>query len=428
VAAITVLGTGLLAGLAPAVQGTGIDLAASMREGGLQTGTRRTRLRSAFVVAQVAMSVVLLAVAGLFVRALQRAVAVDPGFVASGVARATVNLGPHGYDEERARTFFAQLQERLRARSEIAAASLAIAAPLSGNQEWSDATRADRPSEKGVEVQWSAADVGFVELLRTPLLAGRTFSTADGRSASRVTVINETLARRLWPGEPPARVVGRDLLGRNDRWTVVGVIANGKYMTLQEEQKAFAYLPFAQWFRWSAFLHLRVRGTPEGAMRAAREELAKLDANVALERPTLLTTEVDKYLLGQRIGATLIGAFGLVGLLLAAAGLYGVLAFGVAQRLREFGVRMALGAQSTDIVRLVLRHGLLLVALGLALGLGAAFVAGRLIASFLFGLNPADPIALAAVPLILVAVALLASVVPARRAAAADPMVSLRAE
>jgi ABC-type antimicrobial peptide transport system permease subunit len=261
-----------------------------------------------------------------------------------------------------------------------------------------------------------------------PLLAGRTFTAADDSAAPRVTVINETLARRLWPGVGPQQVLGRELESRDTRMTVVGVMGNGKYTLLQEPERAYAYIPFAQAFRTSVVLYVRGRSTPEATLHAAREELAKVNPNIALERPQVLADAIGSYVAPQRIGAFLIGVFGLVGLTLATAGLYGVLAFGVAQRLREFGVRLALGAQATDVVRLVVRHGVVLVASGVAIGLVVALVAGRLVASFLFGLNPADPLTLVAVPLILLAVALLASVVPARRAAAADPMASLRAE
>jgi predicted lysophospholipase L1 biosynthesis ABC-type transport system permease subunit len=223
-------------------------------------------------------------------------------------------------------------------------------------------------------------------------------------------------------------VLGRELESDGQRMRVVGVIRNGKYFVLHESETAYAYVPFAQAFRLSAYLHVRARGTPEAALRAAREELARLDRNVALERPSMVEVDMKRYMLPQQMGAYLVGLFGLVGLVLAATGLYGVLAYGVTQRLREFGVRMALGAQASDVVRLVVRNGLMLVAGGIALGLAGAFGAGRLVASFLFGVRPADPITLVSVPLILLAVALLASVVPARRAAAADPMTSLRAE
>jgi predicted permease len=428
VAAATVLGTALVAGLLPALQATRMDLASAMKEGGLQAGVRRTRLRGAFVVAQVALSVVLLAVAGLFVRSLQRTAAVDPGLRATGVAYVRLSLAPHGYDEARARVLFARLDAGLRARPEIAAAAFAANAPLSGSTSTSDATRPDRPGGDTADVQWSVADVGLVELLGVPLLAGRTFTAADRADTPPVVVVNETLARRLWPDVGLREVLGRQITRDGVDRTVVGVIGNGKYTQLQEDARSFGYVPFAQDFRINPMLYLRARGTTDAALAALREELAALDPNVALERPTRLTADIGRYLVPQRVGALLVGAFGVVALVLVLTGVYGVLAYGVAQRLREFGVRVALGARTVDVVRLVVRNGLVLVGTGVVLGLAGALVAGRLIASFLFGLSPADPLTLAAVPLLLVVVTLAASAVPARRAAAADPMTSLRAE
>jgi predicted permease len=429
VAAATVLGTALLAGLAPALQSTAMNLAAAMKEGGLQSGTRRTRLRSAFVVAQVALSVVLLTVAGLFVRSLQRTLAMDPGFDAANVAHVSVDLGTHGYDRERARDLYARLGDALRAHPSIAAASFANFAPLTGNVQTWHARRTDRPADEPTMTNWSLADAGFVELLRTRLLAGRTFTRDDGPNAQRAVVINEALARRLWPGERPTRAVGREIEILDERATVVGVLATGRYGTLhEEEERPFAYLAFAQHPRSFAQLYVRARGGMVAALRAVREELATLDPNVAVETPTLLTTDIDRYLLPQRVSASLVGMFGVAGLALAMAGLYGVLAFGVAQRLGEFGVRMALGARAADLTRLVVRNGLVLAAVGIAIGVVAAVAAGQMVRTFLFGLSPADPLTLVTVPLLLVAVALLASLIPARRAATADPMTSLRAE
>jgi predicted permease len=428
VATAIMLGTGLLSGLAPALYATRVDLAAAMQEGGLRGGTHRTRLRSMFVVAQVALSVVLLAVAGLFVRSLERTLSIDPGFAAAGVVHAGVNLEPHGYDEERAHALFTQTLDRLRARPDVAMAALATNAPLSGHYSNSLARRPDRPDDQGIAVQWGTAGVGFIELLRTPRLAGRTFTRADGPGSSPVAVINETLAQRLWPGESSRQVIGHELRSLGRRMTVVGVIGNGKYTRMQEEATDFGYISLAQNFSLSPMLYVRARGTTAAAFRAMREELARLAPNVALDRPSLLTDDIGRDLVPQRIGALLVGTFGLVGLLLATTGLYGVLAFGVAQRQREFGVRIALGARIGHVVHLVVRQGLLLVGIGIALGLIGAFVAARLVSAFLYHVSPADPLTLVAVPLVLLAAALLASIIPARRAAAADPMASLRAE
>jgi predicted permease len=426
-AAVAMLGACLIAGLVPALQATGVDLAVAMKEGGTRGGTRRARTRSAFVIAQVAMSVVLLAGAGLFVRALQRALAVDPGFEASNVITTGVNLSSQTYDRERAMTLLARLTERLRARSEIAGASLAYAAPLSGSTQRWGARRVDQTDDSEVEARWGVADVGFLEVLRVPMLAGRTFAAADAGGAPNATVINQTLANRLWPGERLANVLGRELTIARTRASVVGVMANGKYGSLNEGPTAYAYLALAQ-RPASPALYVRTRGDVAAGLNAIRAELAELDPNAALSRPRRVLDDVQRSLLPQRLGALVVGIFGVVGLVLAVTGLYGVLAYGVTQRLREFGVRMALGAQPGDVVGLVVRQGLRLVAVGVVVGMAGALVAGRVLASFLFGVSPGDPITAAAVPIVLAVAALVACVVPARRAVAADPMAALRAE
>jgi ABC-type antimicrobial peptide transport system permease subunit len=199
-------------------------------------------------------------------------------------------------------------------------------------------------------------------------------------------------------------------------------------MFLQESPRAFGYTPIAQRFGKWVFLYVRGRSDAGTALRVTREELAKLDPNVALARPSTLRAEVDRYLIPQRLAAVLIGVFGLLGVLLAMTGLYGVLAFGVTQRLREFGIRLALGARAGDILTLVLRHGFALVAIGVVIGLGAAFAVGQVVSRFLFGMSPVDPITYVGVVALVIGVSLVASLAPARRGASADPMTSLRSE
>jgi ABC-type antimicrobial peptide transport system permease subunit len=209
---------------------------------------------------------------------------------------------------------------------------------------------------------------------------------------------------------------------------VVGIIGNGKYAELQEAPKGFGYVSSDERFGMSRLLYIRARTTTAAAQRAATEELAKLDPNVAFESPTLLAQDVEKFSRDQQLVARLITALGLIGVALAMTGLYAVLAFGVAQRMREFGVRLALGARGADITRLVLGRGLGLVGVGLAIGLASAVVAGRVVSRFLYHVGAVDAATLAAVPLLVILVAVGASLVPARRGAAADPMTSLRAE
>jgi len=276
--------------------------------------------------------------------------------------------------------------------------------------------------------QWAVADSGFIELLETPLVAGRFFTGQDRRASMPVAIINLKLAKDMWPNDPPPTILGRRIRALDREVEVVGIIGNGKYASLQEPPTGFGYVPSEPQFGMSTLLYIRARTTTAAAQRAATEEVAKLDPNVAFERPRPLADDVRRFLQQPQLGARLIAAFGLVGVVLAMTGLYAVLAFGVAQRMREFGVRLALGASRADIIRLVLRHGLVLVAVGLVIGLAGAIGAGRVVSRFLYGIGAVDPATLAAVPLLVVLVAVGASLAPARRGAAADPMTSLRAE
>ena len=424
---LIVLGTALVAGIVPAFQATAVDLASALKASGAQSSAGRSRMRSTFVVAQIASSVVLLATAGLFIRSLQRSLNIDPGFRAEGVITASVSVSVHGYDRAAAEQLYHQLVTNLRGRPEIAAASMANAAPLSSATYTESVKRVGHPDDR-FRSQWAVADSGFIELLETPLIAGRFFTGEDRRASAPVAIINLTLARNMWPNDPPPAILGRRILALDREVEVVGIIGNGKYSSLREPPTGFGYVPYEPRFGMSTLLYIRARSTTASAMRAATEELAKLDPNIALDHPRLLTQDVDKFLLQQQLGARLIAAFGLVGVALAMTGLYAVLAFGVAQRMREFGVRLALGARGADIIRLVLRHGLALVAIGLVIGLAGAIGAGRVVSRFLYDIGAFDPATLIAVPVLLVLVAVGACLVPARRGAAADPMTSLRAE
>lgn len=425
---VIVLGTAMLAGIVPALHATAVDLASALKAGGAQTGERRSRLRSTFVVAQIASSVVLLSTAGLFLRSLQRSLNIDPGFRAEGVITGSVNLGVHGYDRDAADRFYGQLLSNLRARPEIAAAATANAAPLSSQTNNEDTKIVGHPEAKSFNAQWAVADSGFIELLETPLVAGRFFTSQDRRESAPAAIINLKLAQRLWPNDPPPSIIGRRIVRLEREVEVVGIIGNGKYSSLQESPRSFGYVSYDDRYGMSRLLYIRARTTTAAAQRAATEELAKLDPNVALESPKLLAEDVEKFLGQQRVGARLIAAFGLVGVVLAMTGLYAVLAFGVAQRMREFGVRLALGAHGADVMRLVLRHGLGLVGVGLVIGLTGAMGAGRVVSRFLYGIGAVDPTTLVAVLILVVLVAVGASLVPARRGASADPMTSLRAE
>jgi predicted permease len=418
--------TGVLCGLVPALAASRPVLVPALKDG---AGTgRRTRLRGAFVVGQLAMSLLLLVTAGLFARALQGALSIDPGFRPRGVAVGEVRLRPHGYDEARGAELYRQLLERLRARPGVRAATLASVLPLSGNFDATQVWAAGGPSDPAARVRTGFAVVegGYFGALSVPLRAGRVFGDEDRSGAPLVAVVNETLARRLWPGE---NAVGKRLDGgRDGEVEVVGVVADGKYQSLRDAPEPYMYLPFGQSYQGTMTVVVRHDGPAAPVLAAMHAELRALDASVPLARALPMEVVVGESLTPQRMAAAMVGAFGTVGLLLAAVGVYGVLAYQVSQRTREIGVRMALGAGRASVLRLVLRQGMGLAVVGIGIGLALALAASRALAGMLYGLSATDPATFVAVPLLVCAAAFLASWLPARRATRVDPLVALRAE
>lgn len=429
-ALLVTLATGVGFALMPALRASIPELVPALREAQGGPTRRRTRLRSGFVVAQLTMSLVLLVAAGLFVRTLQHALTVDPGFEPNGVVVAGLDLDSRGYDEARGRVFYRQLVERVAALPGIESVGLAIYPPLSGNVLAEDVERANPPAGAGaaiVETQYGAVDVGYFETLRIPILAGRAFIAGDREGAPGVAIVNETLARRFWPGES---AVGKRIAYEGRPLQVVGIARDGIYEDLAESTvPPYLYVPMEQWpGSYYRTLHARVEGDPGAALAAIRREVGALDPDIALVRASYLPSLIASFLLPQRFAAVLIGTFGLIGLELAAVGLYGLLAYDVAQRTPEFGLRMALGAQAGDVLRLVLWHGLAIVLGGLALGAAAAAVLTRFLSGFVFGVSPLDPVTFIGVALLLTGAALLASYLPARRATKVDPITALRYE
>jgi predicted permease len=416
-------GAGLLFGLLPALQASRPALALALKDGAGGV-SRRLRGRGIFVGAQLAMSVLLLVVGGLLVRTLQHATKVEPGFAVDGVIVASTTLAAGAYDMAGAQLFFASLLDRVRARPEVEAASLAQLVLLSGNST-RYAVRA-APGEPAVGAGHNVVEAAYFETMRIPLLAGRGITDADHDGAARAAVINETLAARLWPGADP---LGRRYLRGSDEYEVVGVARDGLYVSVGEEPEPFAFIAAAQHPARQRVLHVRLRpgAGAAAAIAGLRTELAALDPDVALDDAMPLTAMIDRMLLPQRYAALLIGLFGLLGLVLAGIGVYGVLAFHVAQRTRELGIRMALGAARGDVVRIVLGRTAVLAAAGIGMGLLLAAAVTRFLRGLLYGVSPLDPTTFIGVVLLLGAVALVASWLPARRAVRIAPTEALRA-
>lgn len=420
------LAAGLLAGLVPARQISRPELVVALKDGSAGAGSRN-RLRLMLVSGQLALSVLLLVATGLFLRTLQRGLEAPHGFEPEGVLALSLNLRLSGYDEMRGRAFYDRVLERVRALPGVESASLAGNIPLSGS--W-DQTRVrvtgfEPPEAAGFPVGFIVVSPGYFETLRMPLLAGRGFTPEERAGPLSPLVINETFARRFWPNESP---IGQRLRFSGRDAEIIGVVPAGRYRSFSEDPVLFAYVQFGQ-ASWPArWLHVRVRGEMAPLVAAIRGELRTLDPNVAPIQVTTVEDVLESSLFAQRLGAALVGSFGLVGLMLAAVGLFGVLSLGVVQRTREIGIRVALGARRGDVLGLVLRDAAKPLAAGILLGLLAALPATQLMRGLLHGVSPTDLVTFTGVPAVLALVALVAASVPARRALRIDPMTALRYE
>ena len=424
--------SGLLFGLAPALQASRPDLVPTLKgDITMPVGSRRFRpnLRKALVVVQVGLSLFALITAGLFVRSLQKAQSVNPGFNPENVVLMAFNLGREGYTEPQGRNFHRQVIDRIRAVPGVLNATVARDRPFGGGFQRSVFIEGQEapPGGRGVLVQTNNIATGFFETLGVPLLRGRDFVETDNQQAPKVMIINEAMAGRFWPDQNP---IGKrlKLFGDQDFREVVGLVADTKYNSLTEPRRAFMYIPLLQEYVPQINLHVRTSSDAKGLVAALRNEIQQIDPSLPVGNVQTLSERVENSLGGERSQATLLGSGGILALILAAVGLYGVMSYSVAQRTREIGIRMALGAGRGNVMGLVLKQGVALVSTGVLLGLGAAFWITRYLASLLFGVSAIDPITFAGTSALLIVVALVASYVPARRATKVDPIIALRYE
>jgi len=421
----------ILSGLAPALQSSRADLLPALKTEGLDSGKPRLRLRNLLVIGQVTMSLTLVIVAGLFLRALEHAAAVQPGFDERRVDVVQLDLSLGRYTSTTARPFVRELLERIRALPGVDSATLSVDLPLDGGRMGLGGIRVPGktpPRGEYFPADWNVVEPGVFRTLKLPLVRGRDFSDTDTATSPWVAIVNEAMATAIWPGEDP---IGKQMIVREqdaDRpVTVVGMTGNARLIWLTGAVEPYIYMPFAQ--RYIPRVSVLVRTTDDrSAVPDVRALLRNMNPNLPITESMRLAELTAIGLVPQRMAASVAGTLGIVGLLLCAIGIYGVTSYSVARRTREIGIRVALGADAASVVRLVLRQGLVLAAIGTAIGVIIAGAGSALLESLLYGVRGLDPVTFLGACALFAAVTLIASYVPARRATKVDPMVALRNE
>jgi predicted permease len=440
--------TGILCGLAPALQSTRPDLVSSLKNETAAARRSRFDLRRLLVVVQVATSLLLLIGAGLFVRSLGKLENLDPGFVRERLLLVSVNPQASGYKGQRLRDYYETLLARTRSWPEVRSASLANITPLAGSR-WNSDIRVEgyefKPMEKPY-VDFNSVSPRFFETMGIPIIAGRDFREEDNPAYTpdptpkpdpaekakgpRVIIVNESFAKKFFVNRPAigARMCRGEKFKMEEAYEIIGVVKDAKYFGVREATEPMAYV--AVWRDGSSTRQLLVRTTaePERIVGMVRREAAALDPSIPVLQTLTMAEQFDNNISQERMLTTLCGFFGGLALLLAAVGLYGVMAQSVARRVREIGIRMALGAQGAEVLWLVLREVTVMVGVGAIIGLPTALGLTRLVKSYLFGLTPQDPSSVAGSVAVLLGVTALAGFIPARRATRVDPMVALREE
>jgi predicted permease len=423
---------GLLAGLMPALRAASADLTSAMKGAtpAARAGRLRWSLRDTLVATQIAVTAVLVVTAGLLGRSLLAMQRTDVGFRSEGIALVSTDPAMVRYDDARSRQLYDRALERIRAVPGVQAAALASRAPLSLNFNIEQFHVPGIPSrdDRGFPIANARVSPEYFEALGIPVLEGRGFRESDTPESPRVIVVNEALARRFFPGES---AVGKRLNLRNasgPAFDIIGVVADHKVQTVTEAPQPYVHFPTTQQFNSYQVILARTRGDASHLLAAMRRELLALEPNLVFLDNQTMAAQVSMTMFPARATAWLVSCVGGLGLLLAAVGLYGVIAYAVTRRTREIGTRMALGAQKRQVVGLVMRHGFVVTAVGLLLGLALAAIAVRAVSGVLYGITAADPFAWLVAATVLAGTAALANLIPALRAARIDPMRALRIE
>ncbi|HLB86543.1 MAG TPA: ABC transporter permease [Terriglobales bacterium] len=423
--------TGLLFGIIPALKASDPDLNAMLKTGGRggTLGWTHNRLRSLLVISEMALALVALVGAGLFLRSMQNAQQINPGFETKDLFQFFFDLGALRYDAAHGQQFIHEAVERAKSVPGVADAAVnsgglfgaAIAGTTFREGEQTN------PNDRGTLVNYDNVTPGYFNTMRIPLLHGREFTEFDREGSTKVAIINEVMARMMWPGQ---EALGKRFYTFADAqpYEVIGVVGNTVVLQISQDPQPTAYVPLRQQYSAVGALIVRTTGNPEAVLETARRHVQQLDRNLAFTNANTVGQVLDQGLWAPRMGAVLLGVFGLLALALASIGIYGVMAYSVSQRTNEIGIRMALGARPEQVLRQVLAQGMQLALMGAVAGVLIALALGSFVSGLLFGVSGKDPLTFGAVALLLSGVAALACYFPARRATCVDPIVALRYE
>jgi len=423
--------TGLIFGIIPAVKASGTDINEVLKTGGRggALGWTHNRLRGLLVISEIALALVALVGSGLFLRSMQNAQQFNPGFESQNLLQMNFDLGALRYDADHGQQFFRDAIERAKTVPGVVSASVSSNGVFGGGFAGTIFREGEQtdPNNRGTLVNFDDVTPGHFETMRIPLISGRDFTDFDREKTTRVAIINEAMAKAIWPGQEP---LGKRfaIVKEPELLQVIGVVGTTVVGQIGEDPQPTAYLPMRQQYSPFATLVARTNGNPEPLIGAVRAQVQQIDKNLAFTNAQTVQQILGQGLWAARMGAALLGLFGALALILASIGIYGVLAYSVAQRTSEIGLRMALGAQPRQVLGLVLKQGMLLAIIGAGVGIIVALPVARMAGNLLYGVSATDPLTYVGITLLLMAVALLACYLPARRATRIDPLIALRVE